>query len=90
MKNIDQIVDKDVPFDKDFANEHDLSVVSECALTSSTEFVSSEDIELHAKLRYDIVTPTPAKDGSAGAARIDMFQEVALMEMLHPVKFDIL
>lgn len=52
-------------------------------------FVASEDVDLHANLRSNIAALAPAKASSIGAVRMDMFQAVALMEVLHPVKFSI-
>ena len=53
---------------------------------SLAAFISGEDVDLHDKLRHDITALTPAKAGSIGAVRIDMFQVVALTEVLYPVK----
>ena len=69
MKKIDKVVDKDTPFDKDLANEHDLSNVREWALMPLVTFISGEDIYLHAKIRRDIAALTPEKTGSMGVVR---------------------
>ena len=76
-----------MPFDKDFANEDDFSAMSEWNLMSLVAFVSGEDVDLNVKLRRDIATLTPAKAGSIGALKIDVFQAVALMHVIYPVKF---
>ena len=49
--------------------------------------MAGEDVAMHAKFRRYIATLTPAKASSVGATRIDIFQVVALMEMIFPVKF---
>ena len=88
MNKIDEVVDNDTPFHKDFANEHELSAVCEWDLMLLAAFIAGEDVDLHANLRRDIAVLTPAKDGSTGEVMIDMFQAVPLMEVLHPIKFD--
>ena len=89
MKKIDKVVDKCMPFDKDFTNEGYLSAVSEWALMSLVALIAGEDVNLHDKLSLDIATLIPAKAGSISMVRIDVFQAVALMEVPCPVKFAI-
>ena len=74
MSNIDEVEENDIPFDRVFANENDLSDVCERNLMSLVSFVGSEDVDLHAKLRHYIAVLTPAKAGSMGVVKIENFR----------------
>ena len=89
MNKTDKVVDKDMSSDKDFANENDISAVSEWDLMSLPAFFAGEDVDLHDKLRREITALTLAKAGSIGSVRIYTLQAVALKEVLYPVKFAI-
>ena len=49
-------------------------------LISIVSFIAHDDVDIHAKLRREIVDLTPAKVGSVGAIRLDVLQAAALME----------
>ena len=89
MKKIVKVAEKNMLLEKCFANEDDLSAVSQWDLMSLVAFIAGEDFDLHAKFRCDIAALTLAKAGSIGVIRIDSFQAVALIEVLHPIKFAI-
>ena len=55
-------------------------------LTSLVIHIAHDDVDLHTKLRRDIVALTPAKYSSTEAIRLDVLQVVALIEALSPVK----